>query len=353
MKALPIALSLILIACAFAEDVKPKVAVFPLGGTASEKERERAAFSIRAKLERQGVYEPIDGYTMKDLVGEKKIDFLSAIDDVVALSKDEKPDILIWGEYGAQLKLNVLDLRDGGKLKAREFTHAIDHATDVRFAVEALVESLPGSKKHEHVTEEAVVRDAAAEQAWKEGPNLFAEGTFDKPGDWRGMLAKDKYPPEVVSREPKPDEVIIRKEGDAQYLQMSLTKGTAESYGLACLGGKVMIEPGTRYRISFRYKSDGPVSRPFIKGYTIHKGEEREIYRRQVPPQGGTKGEWVEVVDELNPQHTTFPAQFIRVDFYAYLHPGLIAYDDVVIKAVGAQTRRATDEALDKPVEKK
>ena len=55
---------------------------------------------------------------------------------------ERRRDIIIWGEYGAELKLNVLDLRDDGKLKAREFTHAIDHATDVRFAVEALVDGV-------------------------------------------------------------------------------------------------------------------------------------------------------------------------------------------------------------------
>ncbi len=334
-----------------AEVAKPRVAVFPLSGSASEKERERAGFSIRAKLDRQAVYEPIDGPTMIDLIGEKKIDFHTSIDEVCELSRDEKPDLIIWGQFDSELKLNILDLRET-KPKVREFTQPIDHATDVRFAVEALVESLPGSKTHEHVTEETVVHDPQAEKLWKDGKNLFAQGAFDQPGDWRGILAGDKYPPKVVDRAPETDEVVIRKRDENNVLSMNLTVNTAESYGLACLSGKIPIEPNTRYRISFRYKSDGPVSRPFIKGYFIHEGQEREIYRRQIPPQGDTKGEWVDVVDELNPQHTTFPVQFLRVDFYAYLKPGVIEYDDVVIKPVGAQTRKPTDDALDKPVER-
>jgi hypothetical protein len=342
-------LLLFLTSTLLAADAKPKVAVFPIGGTASEKERERAAFAIRAKLDRQGVYEVIDGPTMSELAAGKKIDTFTSLDEVKEWSADEKPDVLIWGQFDSQLKLNILDLRDG-KPKVQEFSYAIDHATDLRFAVEELVETLPGGKKHQHMTEEAVTRDPAAEKLWKDGANLFAEGTFDQPGDWRGILAGDKYPPKVVEREPNVDEVVIRKERDQQYLSMKLSRNTAETYGLACLGGKIAIEPKTRYRIAFRYKSDGPVSRPFIKGYVIRNGEEREVYRRQIPPQGDTKGEWVEVVDDLNPQHTTFPPEFLRVDFYAYLSPGTISYDDVVIKAVGEQTRTATDEALDKPV---
>ncbi len=337
---------------ALAAEPKPRVAVFPLGGDASEKERERAAFAIRAKLDRQGVYEAIDGITMLECVpAGKKVDFLTSIDEVIEWSKDEKPDLIIWGQYSTQIKLNVLDVRNS-KLKAVEFSHDVGHATDVRFAVEALVETLPGSKGHEHMTEEAVVRDPIAEKMWREGPNLFAEGTFDQAGGWRGILAGDKYPPQVVERAPKPDEVIIRKTDGNQVLSMHLTRPTAEGYGLACLGGKIPIEPKMRYRIRFRYKSDGPVSRPFIKGYFIHNGEEREIYRRQIPPAGATNGQWVEVVDELNPQHTTFQVEYLRVDFYAYLQPGVIEYDDVVIKTVGEQTRAAKDEALDKPVEK-
>jgi len=337
---------------AFAADPKLRVAVFPLGGEASEKERERAGFSIRAKLDRQGVYEAIDGPTMLESVpAGKKVDFLTSIDEVIEWSKDEKPDLILWGQYSDQLKLNVLDVHDK-KLKAVEFAYDIGHATDVRFAVEALVETLPGSKTHEHMTEEVVVRDPAAEKLWKDGPNLFAEGTFDQPGDWRGLLAGDKYPPKVVDRAPEPDEVVIRTIDGDPVLAMKLSKATAEGYGLACLGGKIPIQPKTRYRISYRFKSDAPVSRPFIKGYFTHNGEEREIYRRQIPPQGSTKGEWVDVVDDLNPQHTTFQVEYLRVDFYAYLHPGTILYDDVVIKAVGEQTRAAKDEALDKPVQK-
>lgn len=344
---------LLLFAVAFADEKKPRVAVLPVAGDAKQVERDRVAASIRAKLDRQGVYEPIDQFTSADLAKDQKFDLSTSPEEMIKLTADEAPDVIIWGQFdGGELTLNVLDTRTS-KTKPAVFNEKIEHATDIRFAVEKLVEAMPGGKQHEHMTETAVVRDEEAEKLWKEGPNLFKEGTFDAAGDWRGILADKKWTPAIQSEAAGEDGVILRKSGDQQYLEMKLTRATAESYGLACLSGPMKIEPKTRYRISFRYRSDGPTVRPFIKGYFMHDGAEREIYRRQIPPpDANTKGKWVEVVDELNPQQQTFQPEFLRVDFYAYLAPGTVEFDDVVIKAVGAQTRQAKDEAMDQPVKK-
>jgi hypothetical protein len=142
--------------------------------------------------------------------------------------------------------------------------------------------------------------------------------------------------------------------GDQNVLAMNLSRTAAENNGLACLSESIKIEPKTRYRLSFRYKSDGPKLHVFVKGYTMAKNlegklVEREIYRRQVPPTGKTNGEWVTIVDELNPQHPAYPVQYLKVDLYAYLHPGMVMFDDVVLKAVGAQTRVAKDKAIKPP----
>ena len=58
----------------------------------------------------------------------------------------------------------------------------------------------------------------------------------------------------------------------------------------------------------------------------------------------------MEVVDELNPQHVAFPVQTLKVDLYAYLSPGTVMFDDVVLKAVGEQMRDAKDKAIKVPV---
>ena len=72
----------------------------------------------------------------------------------------------------------------------------------------------------------------------------------------------------------------------------------------------------------------------------------REIYRRQVPPTDATDGKWVTITDELNPQHVVYPVQELRIDLYAYLHPGTVQFADIVLKAVGSQTRQAKDDAI-------
>ena len=46
---------------------KPKVAVFPLAGGTLEELRDKVGLALRKKLDRDGAYEVIDGYTMKDL----------------------------------------------------------------------------------------------------------------------------------------------------------------------------------------------------------------------------------------------------------------------------------------------
>jgi hypothetical protein len=136
---------------------------------------------------------------------------------------------------------------------------------------------------------------------------------------------------------PTPDKVVMYKApprdgADANYLlAMNLTRGTAESYGLACLSAPVPIEPDTRYRLNFRYRSEGPQVLVFVKGYRVFKnaaGEEveREVYRRQVPEVGPTGGEWATVECDLNPQNVANKVERLRVDLYTYLQPGNVQF---------------------------
>ena len=44
-----------------------------------------------------------------------------------------------------------------------------------------------------------------------------------------------------------------------------------------------------------------------------------------------------------------FPVQYLKVDLYAYLHEGVVLFDDVTLKAVGPQNRVAKDKAIKPP----
>src|SRR5450755_4537677 len=115
---LHLSICILLLPCvlARADDAKPKAAVFPLSGTATQDQRDKVGLSLRLKLDRDGHFDPIDGPTMAELAGDKPIDLSTTTDTLVNLAKDESPVILIWGELsaagkGVDLKIKTQDLR--------------------------------------------------------------------------------------------------------------------------------------------------------------------------------------------------------------------------------------------------
>lgn len=347
------------------ETRKPRIAFFPLAGNAKDALRDRAWLALRLKLDRGGVYEVIDGPRMLEVLAESDgaVDFTTAEGPVRELGKLVDADVLVWGDFvnlaaGATLRLRVLDLRQG-QPRPQAIEKVVAEATDLRFAAEQILETLPGVARFEHPSEQAVSSDADSEAQWARNPNMVVNGDFSDSGCWKGIYQAEKYSVTIKEDLPAVDKVCIYRlcegQGANNVLAMNLSRYCAENNGMACLSDAIRIQPDTRYRLSFRYKSDGPRLHVFVKGYTQEKnikGEtvEREIYRRQVPPSGATGGRWVTVADELNPQHVAFPVQVLRVDLYAYLSPGVVMFDDVVLKAVGRQTRKATDEAIKRPV---
>jgi hypothetical protein len=341
---------------------KPKVAVFPLGGSASQDLRDKVGFSIRAKLDREGHYEPIDGPTMEDMAADKPIDLGTTPQVLENLSKDAGVRVLIWGQLDGDqqptLKIKTLDL-DQPDSAPHEFQKVIAQPTDMRFVVEDILQTLAGVKKFEHPNEQAVQDDAKARALFDKNPNLVVNGDFAKEGSWEALLESQVYSPPISDKPPAVDQVVIHRLPDDNgqtnnVLAMNLSKTTAENNGFACLSAPIPIQPNTRYRLMFRYRSDGPTLHVFVKGYTMLKNiegkmAERECYRRQVPPSGATDGKWVTVICDLNPQHVAYPVQHLRVDLYAYLSSGVVMFDDVQLKAVGEQTRHAADDAIKPP----
>ncbi|HET6249346.1 MAG TPA: hypothetical protein VFE47_16740 [Tepidisphaeraceae bacterium] len=350
---------------------KPKVAVFPLGGNASASLKERVGFSLRTKLDNAGVYEPIPGPTMLDDVGDKTITLATAPDSLKPLVDDDKPVLFIWGELndvgggqgGQKLVVKILDTRQKDA-KPREISKTINDPTELRFAIEQILETIKDVKPFEHPNESSLTDDPEARKLWEKNPNLVPDFNFASSGPWRVHYLDQEYAPPVGEKLPAVDKVCILKQPyqpgrePHNVLAMSLSKECAENNGMACLSDYIKIEPNTRYRLQFKYKSDGPSLHVFVKGYTMGpsavekvtdgkpKIVKREVYKRQVPPSGGTDGKWVTIIDDMNPQNPTYPVQYLRVDLYAYLTPGVVMFDDIQLKAVGAMTHRAKDDAI-------
>ncbi len=375
MRSLPLLLMALVASTARAADVKPatapadkpRIAFFPIAGNSKEELRKRTWDSLRLKLDRTDTYEVIDGPKMLDTVEELKapVGFETEPAAVKELNSTLDAQVLVWGEMnntpqGATVRVHVLDLRKPDA-PPQTVEGVIRQPTDLRFVSEHILQALPGVKEFEHPSEEPVSNDAESAALWEKNPNLVSNGDFSDNGAWQAIYQAEKYPVKVSEELPAVDKVnIFKMPGENggklnNVLAMNLSRTCAENNGMACLSNAIQIKPDTRYRISFRYKSDGPTLHVFVKGYTTGldiKGQpaEREIYRRQVPPSGNTHGQWVTVVDDLNPQHVAFPVQTLRVDLYAYLSPGTVMFDDVVLKAVGKQTRSAHDDAIKPPV---
>jgi hypothetical protein len=343
---------------------KVQVAIFPLGGNADDGARDKVGFALRMKLDRTDAYNAIDGPTMADLAGDQAITVSTpqkTIEDLAAQSDaDAKPSVLMWGQLdtgdggATTLKLNILDLRQP-HAKAVEIDKHWSDSTEVRFRLEELLATLP-DVEFEHPVESSITDDPAAKALWAKNPNLVVDGTFSEPDHWDGIYESEKYPVEISDKMPDVDKVSILKAGAPEKrnaLAFNLSLDDAQNNGLACLSDAIKIQPNTRYRIQYRYKSDGPTLHVFVKGYTLFPDAAtgqptmRECYRRQVPPSGATDGKWLTVIDDMNPQsHQGYPVQELRVDLYAYLGAGTVLFDDVQLKAVGEQTHHPHDDAM-------
>ena len=352
------------------DDTKPKAAVFPLSGNTTQDQKDKVGFSLRTKIDRDGHFEPIDGPTMAELAGgagDKPIDLSATPEALIALSKSESPVILVWGELnkngaGFDLKVKICDLRQKDH-KPVEIDKAIDQQkpTDLRFAVEGILQNINGIDKFSHPVEDAVQNDPKSLQAWAANPNLVVDGDFAKTGSWTGLLRSEKYDVPMGDELPDTDKVVIFKLPDAKkgagphhVLAMKLSKDVAESNGLACLSAPIDITPDMRYRLQFKYKSDGPTLHVFVKGYIKKKDISGELadlqsYECQVPPSGKTGDQWKTVICDINPQNVSGAPKFLKIDLYAYLSPGTVMFDDVQLKMVGEQTRHAVDDAIKPP----
>lgn len=347
----------------------PRVAVFPLAGDSAAEVREKVGFSIRTKFARDRVYEPIDGVTMAEIAGDAPPALGAIPADVAKLAAHEKPAILIWGELTggtptsvaeATLRLKVLDLRVPDA-KPVDVTKKLADPTDLRFVVEEIVQVVPGVGPIRRPNEQEVIDDDTSRALWVKNPNLIANGDFSAAGKWNVLYEAQKYLIAPAKDLPAEDKVNIYTPPPAAgekpnpVLAMKLSRYAAENPGMACLSDAIPIAPGRRYRVSFRYQSDGPTTHVFVKGYTTGKdingnAAERECFRTQVNPTGPTEGKWRTVVADINPYHPTFKVEHLRVDLYAYLSPGVILWDDVVVKEIGELTKKPKDDALDKPI---
>jgi len=127
-----------------------------------------------------------------------------------------------------------------------------------------------------------------------------------------------------------------------RVVKFELDQATADGPGLMYYSEPIPVVEGKTYVYQVDIKSEAPSSIIFVKGYTMFRGREREIYRKQNKVYLA-KGEWGTVRADLTPRspggqkvlaHRKIDlpkVDYVKVDLYAYHPKGVIYFDNVAI----------------------
>jgi hypothetical protein len=218
--------------------------------------------------------------------------------------------------------------------------------------------------------------DPAAEANWNKNPNLIVGGDFQTgaggaPKGWESVGGQNREPlgklVQWAVEEGNPKNKIIR---------FTFNKDVAESEGVMYYSDFFPIEEGAKYRFQCRWKTNGPDAKVFIKCYddvntpyqidsgvpaasaTSGKGskdqklpetaQRREVYRSQQNLKG-PKNAWNTHTEDFTPTHTKYSPKWGRVMLYAYLKPGVVDFDDIVVKQIFPPPPKEPKERIKEP----
>jgi hypothetical protein len=330
-----------------------------------------------AKLNRQkGFVIPETMKDVRDLCEEKK--FKAAADTPIdqmkrIVKEDFGGDVGIWGTIelapGAigeiyNLTIKCVDFSVDPPKVIYEKSATTNSAAEVphlyvKEALDALYDRKPGQPDS--------AKDQFAEENWKNNPNLVKGGDFEHgrgyPDGWEPLNARPDYYRYVSWRAEagNPSNKVLR---------MDIPKDIAESTGVLYYSQFFKIHEGATYRFQCRYRTNGPSPKVFIKCYdempSVYKvrasyaaaqtapetgsanqpggGTDkvfREVYRSQQNLKGPKGEAWNVQTEDFTPKHTKYSPKAARVDLYGYLSPGIIEWDDVVVKEVIPATTSA------------
>jgi hypothetical protein len=178
--------------------------------------------------------------------------------------------------------------------------------------------------------------DPVAEANWKKNPNLvkgdFEHGANGVPDGWDRVAGQGREPLGGLVR--WTDEIGNPKN---RVIRFTLDKNVAENEGVMYYSDWFRVEEGAKYRFQCRWRSDGPAAKVFVKCYdeVSESLGRREVYRSQQNLKGPV-GAWNAHTEDFTPRHTKYSPQWGRVMLYAYLKPGTVEFDDVIVKQIAA-----------------
>lgn len=176
--------------------------------------------------------------------------------------------------------------------------------------------------------------DVLAEKNWKKEPNLvhgdFERGANGVPKGWDKVAGQQREPLGAQVRW-----TAETGESGNRLIRFVLDKSTAETTGVMYYSDYFPIEEGAKYRFQCRWRTNGPDVKVFIKCYDYFPSEarRREVYRSQQNFKG-KRDVWNTHTEDFAPRHTKYAPKWGRVMLYAYLKPGEVEFDDVIVKQI-------------------
>ncbi len=364
---------------------KPTLAVLPfvpLTGDAKEKDlADRMRFAVSQKLSSDinavaanGTYDRLDNVQVDQVISALQISFAKTPPDADELQKLlatlDTQFTIVGTVKGRELTLTLYTA--GTAAKTVTATIPPDN-TSPKLTVEKALTDLTGTA-FAHIRDTEVDHsDPQAEARFAARPNLVPDPGFElaaKEGkksaaNWEVLLGPQHDPPLLLTAtdsanlsQDRAAVIPVRSPGlslpplpaapgaapNDYCLMMRMSKGVAESNGLACESTWIPIEPDKKYRFTARYHSTGPTARLFLKGFAEKPDQysdprnpdsmRREFYRAQILPRKKNDA-WDLIEMDLTPgtlKPTDPKIQWLRVDLYIYLTPGDVFFDDITVK---------------------
>ena len=123
----------------------------------------------------------------------------------------------------------------------------------------------------------------------------WTDGDFAKSGSWMMILRSEKYPAPLSESLPDTDRVVIYQKDGHNVLAMKPFKRRGRgATAWHVFRHRFPLEANMRYRLQFKYESEGPALHVFVKGYTRKKDisdqmADLQSYECQVPPSGSDR----------------------------------------------------------------
>ena len=179
--------------------------------------------------------------------------------------------------------------------------------------------------------------DPVAEENWKKNPNLvvgdFQRGSDGAPKGWEKVCGQQREPlgglVRWMAEDGNPNNKVIR---------FTLDKNVAENEGVMYYSDFFPVQDGATYRFQCRWRSNGQAAKVFIKCYdsVSEAKRRREVYRSQQNLSSGPVNTWSwnTHTEDFTPKHVKYTPRWGRVMLYAYAVPGVVEFDDVVVKQI-------------------